>query len=163
MAKKSEDKSGYINPKKVQAIVARRLRAVTDAMIAYMEDDMTIIPVDTHNLKDALGVAVYSDGRLMYMGTSSRAVMPEATRPRENVNVAGREYGDLSGRIEIDKLLYEGVAKYNDGLWIVLLSAMPYDEIQDSGGVNEGWFSIELSGKFKEIVEKVMDLYGKEE
>lgn len=160
MAKKSKD-NGYIDEDKVNRLVAKYLKNVTDAMIKYMEDDVTIIPVDTHNLKDALGVAVYSNGRLMYLGTSSRAVTPQATEARKNVWVDDRNFGTLSGRVEISSLLQDGVEKYSQGLWIVLLSAMPYDEYQDSQGVNEGWFSIELGSKFRAITEQVMELYGK--
>lgn len=149
----------YINKEKVDDAVIKHLKHVTDAMIKYMEDDVTIIPVDTHNLKDALGVAVYNNGLLQYLGTSSRAVTPKATEPRENVTVLGRRYGTLLGSIEIGYLLQDGVVKYGTGLWIVLLSAMPYDVVQDSAGVNEGWFTMELGGQFKKIINEVMRLY----
>lgn len=154
----------YIKDEDVLAIenaIMRQLDKASIAMIEYMDSDVRI-PVDTHNMKDGLGVAIYNNGRLGGLAFSKRATSPQASEPRKLGTIRGRNYGVVFGRNLIQDLLDEGAQKYNNGIWIVLLSAMPYDIFQDGGGVNEGWFSVALGNTFKSLVFEVMSLFGNE-
>lgn len=126
---------------------------VADAMIDYMAGD-AMIPIDTHNLKDGLGVAVYHHGVLRKF-----AMSPKAQEPRTNIGLAPYPTGDVWGKNLIQELMDSGATKYSDGSCIVLYSAMPYGDIQNAEGVNEGFFDVDLVGEFKSIVDEVLTLY----
>ena len=145
-----------ISEAKFLAAVEAQMAKVALSMIDYMESSVTV-PVDTHNLKDGLAIATYSNGALtgFYMN-------PKAKKPRRNIGLAGYEKGDVWGKIEIRKILSRGSAKYSNGLYIVLSSAMPYDVIQDSKGPNKGFFSIDLSNEFIKQVMAEFNLIKKD-
>lgn len=154
----------YFKDEDIHAIefaVMRQLDKASDAMIDYMDSDVRI-PVDTHNMKDGLGVAIYNNSRLKGLAFSKKATSPQAQQPRKLGDIRGKVYGETWGRNLIQELLDEGATKYNNGIWIVLLSAMPYDIFQDEGGVNKGWFSVELGNRFKDLVFEVMNQFGHE-
>lgn len=155
----------YFKDEQVHAIefaIMKQLDKASKAMIEYMNSDMTI-PIDTHNMKDGLGVAIYNNGRLGGLAFSKRATESRADKPRKLGQIKGEYYGLTWGRDLIQELLDEGSTKYNEGIWIVLLSAMPYDIFQDSEGINMGWFSISLGDKFKELVFEIMREFGNED
>lgn len=155
----------YFKDEQVHAIefaIMEQLDKASSAMIEYMNSDMTI-PIDTHNMKDGLGVAIYNNGRLGGLAFSKRATESRADEPRKLGQIKGEHYGLTWGRDLIQELLDEGSTKYNEGIWIVLLSAMPYDIFQDSEGINKGWFSISLGDKFKELVFEIMREFGNED
>lgn len=135
----------------IDVAMERMLSKMAEAMIRYMDSD-TVIPVDTHNLKDGLGVAVFIHGVL-----KAFKMNPRAERPRKNIgSIRGKLYeGDIWGTNMIDKVMAEGVSKYGKGYFLVLYSSMPYDVIQDESGVNRGWFSTHLSGEFLSIAEEI--------
>ena len=155
----------YFKDEQVHAIefaIMEQLDKASSAMIEYMNSDMTI-PMDTHNMKDGLGVAIYNNGRLGGLAFSKRATESRADEPRKLGQIKGKHYGLTWGRDLIQELLDEGSTKYSEGIWIVLLSAMPYDIFQDSEGINKGWFSISLGDKFKELVFEIMREFGNED
>lgn len=140
----------------IDKAMTQMLSDMADAMIRYMESD-TRIPIDTHNLKDGLGVAVFINGVL-----TKFKMTPKAEKPRRNIGtIRGETYpSELWGKDAIDKVMNDGIQKYGQGYKLVLYSSMPYDVIQDEREANRGWFSVELSNQFKDIVMEILNIYG---
>lgn len=140
-----------LKDRNIDEAMEQMLSKMAEAMIRYMDSD-TVIPIDTHNLKDGLGVAVFIHGVL-----KAFKMNPRAEQPRKNIGkIRGKLYeGDIWGTNMIDKVMAEGVSKYGKGYFLVLYSSMPYDVIQDKSGVNQGWFSTHLSGEFLSIAEEI--------
>lgn len=89
-------------------------------------------PIWTANLRDATGVGLYVDGRTEYFMPTKLALRKQSTGPsmgsRRNIN--GSEFLRLS--------ITEGAAKFNNGIWIVLYSAVPYASEIDAYGSKWG-------------------------
>ncbi len=134
---------------------------VAESMIAYMESS-DVIPIDTHNLKDGIGLAVYQNGVLTRFYLN-----PKAKVPRTNIGLPPVPDGDVWGKDMvrhsmdyIQAALDDGLTKYSKGYTLVLYSTMPYDEIVDSKGNHAGFFTRELTSEFDSIVNEVMRKYG---
>lgn len=134
-------------------LIINAMTEIADAMINYMEGS-DIIPIDTHNLKDGMGVAVYHKGSLRKF-----AMNPRATVPRTDIGLPPKPAGDVMGKDLIQDLMNNGMTKYGDGSNIVLYSAMPYGDILNAEGVHTGFFSIELVREFESLVDEIMKLY----
>lgn len=135
--------------------VLNAMKEIASAMIKYMESD-TVIPIDTHNLKDALGIGIYMNGTLSEFYMPSKAVVPRM----DIGTIGGVTYGALWGKDAIAELIALGMTKYANGCNLVLFSAMPYDFIQDISGVNKGWFTQHLSSEFTELVDEILLKFG---
>lgn len=114
------------------------------AIVRYMEDS-SVIPVDTHNLKDSTGVGIYSDSVLIkYLQN------PKAEVPRDG----------YWGKELIRSAITLGAAKYNKGVSIVLFSTMPYANYQNRYGRNAGYFSDVLVTEFVDVLDEIIKKYG---
>lgn len=134
-------------------LILNAMSEVADAMIDYMESD-DVIPIDTHNLKDGLGVAVYHNGSLRKF-----AMNPRASLPRRDIGLPPQPTGDVWGKNLIQDLMDAGAMRYGMGSHIVLYSAMPYGDILNAQGAHMGFFSIDLVRGFESVVDEIMNLY----
>lgn len=98
------------------------LRGVADKMIEYIEGEADVsIPIYTGNLHDATGVAVYANGKVEYL----RVPNPKATK-RQHTGPSMGDRRNISGHFFLMKSISEGTTVFNNGIWIVLFSAVPY-------------------------------------
>lgn len=74
-------------------------------------------PIDTGNMRDATGVGVYADGRLY-------AYMPRAKTDRPQMYDGYPE--PIWGSKELGHALGLASAEFSRGIWVVLMSAVPY-------------------------------------
>ncbi len=103
-----------------------------------------IIPVDTGNLKDSTGIAVYSGDRLIRLIPN-----PIATEPRVNIGLRGFERGDYWGKDLLPKAIEHAAGKFKDGgYYLVLFSAMPYAGIVDK---HQSYFSNSIVNRLNTI------------
>lgn len=106
----------------VEKEILKALRGVADKMIEYIEGQADVsIPIYTGNLHDATGVAVYANGVTNYL----RVPTPKATR-RQHTGPSMGNRRNINGHFFLMKSISEGTTVYNDGIWIVLYSAVPY-------------------------------------
>ena len=96
------------------------MQKIAVALEAYMIGDADI-PVDTHNLKDSTGIALYSPGGVLrtYI-PNPKAKVPRVTRGRLV------EKKERWGNIELRDAIAMGAQKYNNGYYLVIYSSMPY-------------------------------------
>ena len=136
----------------VDEVVLNTMFEIADAMVHYMAGE-SVIPIDTHNLKDGLGVGVF------YNGALRKFVMnPKASIPRTNIGMFPYTTGDVWGKDMIQDIMDMGVQKYGVGLHLVLYSSMPYDYVVDR---QTGFFTMTLTNEFMGIVEEALSLYRK--
>lgn len=133
----------------IDRLVERLLDNIAMAMLSYI-DSSDVIPIDTHNLKDSTGIGVYRNGVL------KKLLMPR--RAQEARIIGGIA---VWGEDMIDQYLEAGVSRYNNGNYIVLMSAMPYAEEVDTSENRYGYFTDILTYKFEEIVDEITRLYGR--
>lgn len=101
------------------AIIA--MRKVANALSSYIESGAAI-PVDTHNLKDSTGIALYSPGGVL------RTYIPtkKASAPKRTTGLRGVSTEPKWGTYELARMIEYGSSKYNNGYYLVVFSAMPY-------------------------------------
>ena len=101
------------------AIIA--MRKVANALSSYIESGAAI-PVDTHNLKDSTGIALYSPGGVL------RTYIPtkKASAPKRTTGLRGVSTESKWGTYELARMIEYGSSKYNNGYYLVVFSAMPY-------------------------------------
>lgn len=97
------------------------MQKVANALSSYMESGATI-PVDTHNLKDSTGIALYSPGGVL------RTYIPtkKASAPKRTTGLRGVSTEPKWGTYELARMIEYGSSKYNSGYYLVVFSAMPY-------------------------------------
>ena len=97
------------------------MHKVANALLSYMESGATI-PVDTHNLKDSTGIALYSPGGVL------RTYIPtkKASAPKRTTGLRGVSTEPKWGTYELARMIEYGSSKYNSGYYLVVFSAMPY-------------------------------------
>jgi len=96
-----------------------------------------VIPVDTGNLKDSTGIAIYNGSRLVKLIPN-----PIATKPRVNIGLRGFEKGEFWGYKLLEKAIDHGVENYKDGgYYLVIFSSMPYAGIVDA---SQDYFSNDI-------------------
>ena len=96
------------------------MQKIAVALSAYMRGEAEI-PVDTHNLKDSTGIALYSPGGVLrtYI-PNPKAKVPKTTR---GLGISKRA---RFGNSELQDAIFTGAQKYNNGYYLVIFSAMPY-------------------------------------
>lgn len=97
------------------------MNKVARALSAYIESGAAI-PVDTHNLKDSTGIALYSTGGVL------RTYIPtkKATVPKRTTGLRGVTSEPKWGTVELKNVIEQGSTRYNNGYYLVIFSAMPY-------------------------------------
>ena len=97
------------------------MQKVANALSSYMESG-AVIPVDTHNLKDSTGIALYSPGGVL------RTYIPtkKASAPKRTTGLRGVSTEPKWGTYELARMIEYGSSKYNSGYYLVVFSAMPY-------------------------------------
>ena len=97
------------------------MQKVANALSSYIESGATI-PVDTHNLKDSTGIALYSPGGVL------RTYIPtkKASAPKRTTGLRGVSTEPKWGTYELARMIEYGSSKYNSGYYLVVFSAMPY-------------------------------------
>ena len=101
------------------ALVA--MQKVANALSSYMESGAAI-PIDTHNLKDSTGIALYSPGGVL------RTYIPtkKASAPKRTTGLRGVSTEPKWGIDELKRVIEQGAARYKSGYHLVIFSAMPY-------------------------------------
>ena len=107
---------------------------VADETVIYIEGG-GVVPVDTSNLKDSTGVGVYYDGSLQ-----KYIPIQDAIVPREGV----------WGTDQISTALAMASTMFSTGIWLVLMSTMPYAVKVDLSHAN--WFSDTLVNDLKDRI-----------
>ena len=98
-----------------------------------------IIPVDTGNLKESTGIAMYNGNRLVRLVPNPKSI---AKVPRVNIGLPGYEKGEFWGYKLLEQAIDHGVKNYKDGgYYLVIFSSMPYAGIVDS---KQDYFSNEI-------------------
>ena len=97
------------------------MNKVARALSAYMESGAAI-PVDTHNLKDSTGIALYSPGGVLrtYIPTKKASV------PKKTTGLRGVSREPKWGVDELKRVIGQGASRYRSGYHLVIFSAMPY-------------------------------------
>jgi len=96
-----------------------------------------VIPVDTGNLKDSTGIAIYNGSRLVKLIPN-----PIATKPRVNIGLRGFERGAFWGKDLLPKAIANAQGKFKDGgYYLVIFSSMPYAGIVDA---SQDYFSNDI-------------------
>ena len=96
------------------------LYTVAQDVMEYI-DSQKVIPIYTGNLKDATGIGVYNEGKLVKYVPSKIATRPQSSgfHHRNEYDIWGHQY--LSDALEA-----ASKEEYGKGIWIVLFSAVPY-------------------------------------
>jgi hypothetical protein len=135
--------NGVVKPKLVEM-----LREVASEIVAAI--DGGYIPVYLGHLHDATGVAVYVDGVLSsYMPT---AIATKRGRSGyfgvNNYNIVGHEY--------LANLMADASTQFSMGIWIVVLSAVPYAYfVNENGspvGRGQGFFDQTVRSTVEKII-----------
>ena len=108
----------YLETEKKPELVAV-LIGIATRLVDFIENDARI-PELTSNLRDATGVGVYVDGAL-----TSFVPMKKATKKQKSGFHYRNEYG-IDGAEYLSQAIADASASFNDGIWIVLFSAVPY-------------------------------------
>ena len=97
------------------------MQKVANALSSYMESGAAI-PIDTHNLKDSTGIALYSPGGVL------RTYIPtkKASAPKRTTGLRGVSTEPKLGIVELVRVIEQGAARYRSGYHLVIFSAMPY-------------------------------------
>lgn len=95
---------------------------------------ITSTPNYTGNLRDSIGVGVYTNGSLSYFIPTQTATMPQRSgfHGRNEYNIWGTEY--------LSRSLQDAVTDFSDGIWIVLFAAVPYAFYINEYHTNAGFF-----------------------
>lgn len=107
----------------IKAELLRRCKAEAEAMLRDIEqsfafpDGNNFYPVDTGNLRDATGVGVYADGRLYAYMPRAKASLPQ---------MHGGYPEPIWGVQELERALRLASTEFTRGIWVVLMSAVPY-------------------------------------
>lgn len=135
----------------VKKQIIKALRGVADDMLYYIESEADIsIPIYTGNMHDATGVAVYADGRCNYL----KVPVKKATRKQHTGPSMGSRR-NIDGHEFLMKSIQEGAGVFNNGIWIVLYSAVPYAAHIDTLGSIKGR-GIDYFWKSKEMFTKLI-------
>lgn len=114
-----------------------------------MPDGTTQFPVDTANLHDATGVAVYGNGRTEYFLPTTKA-----TKPQSHNGTKGLYGSDL-----LKTAISSSATQYSNGVWVVLFSAVPYAyKINEQGskiGRGAGFFDVLMQYILTEAIRRV--------
>lgn len=133
--------------KKEQESFSRRL-----IPILYQAADMTvkeieqsygdITPYKTGNLQDSTGVGIYKDGALVAYA-----------KPLPSAVEAQRYHGrTVNGDVELQQAFSEGYENFPEGIWGILISAVPYATHLQK---DEGYFDT-VSAIFRENVSSLL-------
>lgn len=110
---------------RIEAVLIR----VAEEIVSDISSGGAGIPVDTSNLKDSTGVGVYKNGSLIKF-------MP----PKQAIQMRDKKWGSD----ELSEALELASTKFSTGVWICLMTTMPYAEKVD---LYSGYFSDRLSSK----------------
>lgn len=87
-------------------------------------NNSSIIPVDTGNLKESTGIAIYQGSRLIRLVPNPKSI---AHVPRVNIGLPGFERGEFWGHDLLKKAIDHAKGKFSDGsYYLVIFSSMPY-------------------------------------
>lgn len=119
-----------------------------------LPDGTTQFPVDTANLRDATGAAVYANGRTEYFVPTAKATKPQS-------------YNGTKGLVGSD-LLKTAIAAasttYSSGVWVVIFSAVPYAfKINEQGskiGRGVGFFEVLTQYILSEAIKRVKSRFA---
>ena len=105
---------------KVTEALLKEIYKVAEDVMEYI-DSQKVIPIYTGNLKDATGIGVYNEGKLVKYVPSKIATRPQSSgfHHRNEYDIWGHQY--LSDALEA-----ASKEEYGKGIWIVLFSAVPY-------------------------------------
>lgn len=98
-----------------------------------------VIPVDTGNLKESTGIAVYNGSRLVKLFPNPKSI---AKVPRVNIGLPGYEKGAVWGYKLLEQAINHGKTKFSDGgYYLVIFSSMPYAGIVNA---HQDYFSNDI-------------------
>jgi hypothetical protein len=104
----------------VRPQVINMLRNVAITIRDSIEGNIYGIPIDTANLKDSTGVAIYDEGRCeMYL-----PVKQATTLQRSGFH--SRNEKNIDGNLYLSLAIQDAAIEFSKGTWIVLFSAVPY-------------------------------------
>lgn len=105
-----------------EKIILKGLKQCADWIIDdIVKQRDTAIPVYTGNLHDSTGVAVYVNGRTFYM-----KVPPKSAKRMQHTGPSRGNRRNIDGHEFLMLSISEGASVYNNGIWIVIYSAVPY-------------------------------------
>lgn len=109
----------FLNSKYKTKLVSM-LRKVATEMVREIDSNQFGIPIYTSNLKDATGVAVYVDGHVsMYLPTKNATKL-------QHSGFHGRSEKGIDGNLYLQNTINDAITDFQKGVWIVLISAVPY-------------------------------------
>ena len=120
--KKGLDK--FVKKLKVRLYLISQKSAAEVMVHIQSVEDTDEMPVWTGNMIDGTGFGIYQDSKLTDLSPPKTALSPQ-------------EYEDIKdiwGTEYLGNALQQGVANYPRGIWLVLVSAVPYAEKVDASG-----------------------------
>lgn len=107
----------------IEGIKKKKLVSILRGVVSDMANHIASAEIPEHSghLRDATGVALYVDGALNYfVPTTSSSAKPQSSgfHYRNEYGIVGSEY--------LQNTVNDSTTDYNDGIWIVLFSAVPY-------------------------------------
>ena len=128
------------------------LTNIAQSLINFIENDARI-PEDTSNLRDATGIGIYIDGSLAKFVPAKKA-----TKKQKSGFHYRNEYG-IDGAEYLSQAIADASTSFNNGIWIVLFSAVPYayflnnpELVGNLQGKVQGNFFGEISAKLVEEI-----------
>ena len=98
-----------------------------------------VVPVDTGNLKESTGIAIYNGNRLVRLVPNPKSI---AKVPRKNIGLPGFEKGEFWGHDLLKQAIDHAQGKFKEGgYYLVIFSSMPYAGIVNA---KQNYFSNEI-------------------
>ena len=114
---------------KATEALLKEIYKVAEDVMEYI-DSQKVIPIYTGNLKDATGIGVYNECKLVKYVPSKIATRPQSSGFHFDEGDSGeRKYTHLEiwgHKYLSDALEAASKDEYSNGIWIVLFSAVPY-------------------------------------
>lgn len=127
------------------------LRSKADELVDTI-DNSSEIPIYLGHLHDATGCAVYANGTLNYFRPTKKV----ATGKLGKSGLDGVNHYDIDGSEFLQQAVNEASTRFNDGVWFVLFSAVPYALYINSEGSpkgrGQGFFDHLVSTSVNEIL-----------
>ena len=126
------------------------MQKVAEVLMSYIKSDAEI-PIDTHNLKDSTGIALYSPGGALRMYIPN----PKAKVPRVTRGLGVYKKARF-GNIELRTMILMGASKYKDGYYLVVYSSMPYAGVVNNT-TNDYFSRIKVMASLE--IEQILRMY----
>jgi hypothetical protein len=137
----------------------RILEGIAQDMVDFVDNNFVMpdgsmdFPVDSGNMRDATGVAIYANGTLAaYMPT-------KVATQKQRTNIGGQNERDIDGHEYLMRTIQDSQTEFTTGIWIVLICAVPYAyHVDDSGsplGRGQGFFQKTKDEMLQEIFSKI--------